>query len=171
MKKITLLLLIMLSNICFSQEVNPRWLGEWIGNRGGDKDILKINKLMFQEGESRCQFVSKPKNNKSEDCIIVYNNSFKISKKEITEMYIKGLVQVKLGTDNQEIKDYQTKKIILNRISEDTYRFLMPTTERILSEGSEDAQTYGFILDKENIYKIEFYPFGDTFNITQYERK
>jgi hypothetical protein len=81
-------------------------------------------------------------------------------------MYSKGLAQVKLGKDNQAVKDYQTIKIILDGISEDTYRFLA-----LNSEGSEDSATHGFILDKENIYKIDFYPYGDIFNITQYARK
>jgi hypothetical protein len=171
MKKITLLLLIMLSNICFSQEVNPRWLGEWIGYSWGNQEILKINKSIFQHGTSRCRIVKKVNNDKSQDCIIVYGDQHKISKKEITAMYNMGLVEVELRKDNKIIKDYQAKKIILDVISDDTFRFLMPTSELALIEGSEDAQTYGFILDKENVYKIEFYPYGNTFEITQFKKK
>jgi hypothetical protein len=192
MRLLLLITFLLLNSLSFAQEVNPRWFGQWQAKTADELETLTIDAEYFKwvvnmkgiqkPNISNCKFVKKVPKKFSNDCVMIYGGvAGTLSKGEILDLYKNALNELKRGyqdsngrkipLDKAELKKFTEIKVLIDELSNDRFRFVMPFWKSDL-EGREDAQMIGFFLDRDNVYKIMNFPTSlSSFTFVKYSKE
>jgi hypothetical protein len=166
--KYLLALLLLVSNLTYSQAINDRWVGVW---QSGATGKLTVSPSKF----GACQWVNKV-TAAQKKCLAYYNG--KISKKEMVAdlnndlKNLSGWLKDKSITaaDFQKMKaDSESYKKILDEISDDTFRMVFVDYGEMANPDGGSA----YFLDKEFVYETSHVEggIGPAFSITKYKKQ